>query len=615
MFGLDARDVRVIVAADGRQLRRQDVLPAGGDRRRAGAQGGPAGARRARPRRGLRHAQPPPRALPRAARRAARRHASWRAACGPGGTPARTPTPARTSPRRAAGRRSARTASTTSRSTRRCVYTHRPPAGAFRGYAATQAVWASRAVRRPAGRARSAPTRSSCGCSNVLRDGEALRTGEVLHDFRVAECLEDVAERIGWRRDRRGKGLCALMKGMQTPSRCEAAHRARRRALRRRARRPPRSARARSSRCPPLAAAALGVRARGGHDGAGRHRPRAVRHAHDVEPLDAHDGRRAGRRRARSCGRASPTQLEAAPGDLVLADGHAVECAACRRGGVRWPTSARSRGEGAWRVDGGLDPDTGQGIASAHWHQGAGAAEVRVDEETGPRRDRAPRGRGLRRAGSSTRVRAELQKRRLARDGPRQRALRVARLRRRPDRERQPLRLRRADLRRRAAARLRRCSSARARRCTGWARPRCRSCPPRVGNALRALGAGRRRTCRCTPRRVLRRGRRARRGARVRIAVELNGAAVRAGRPTPRSRCWTCCAAQGLASVRPTCGIGVCGACTVLVDDEPISSCLLLAPLAAGPSPDDAGGAGATTPCSAPSSGSAPSSADTVRPA
>jgi len=32
---------------------------------------------------------------------------------------------------------------------------------------------------------------------------------------------------------------------------------------------------------------------------------------------------------------------------------------------------------------GGLDPDTGQGIASTHWHQGAAAAEVRIDEETG----------------------------------------------------------------------------------------------------------------------------------------------------------------------------------------------------------------------------------------
>ncbi|HLG71077.1 MAG TPA: (2Fe-2S)-binding protein [Chloroflexota bacterium] len=37
-----------------------------------------------------------------------------------------------------------------------------------------------------------------------------------------------------------------------------------------------------------------------------------------------------------------------------------------------------------------------------------------------------------------------------------------------------------------------------------------------------------------------------------------------------------------LFSVREGCGIGMCGACTVLIDGEPISSCLLLAPLAAG---------------------------------
>jgi aerobic-type carbon monoxide dehydrogenase small subunit (CoxS/CutS family) len=38
----------------------------------------------------------------------------------------------------------------------------------------------------------------------------------------------------------------------------------------------------------------------------------------------------------------------------------------------------------------------------------------------------------------------------------------------------------------------------------------------------------------------------------------------------------------GLTSVRETCGIGVCGACTVLVDGLPMSGCLLLAPLGAG---------------------------------
>lgn len=35
--------------------------------------------------------------------------------------------------------------------------------------------------------------------------------------------------------------------------------------------------------------------------------------------------------------------------------------------------------------------------------------------------------------------------------------------------------------------------------------------------------------------------------------------------------------AAGRLSVRETCGIGVCGACTVVVDDEPVSACLMLA--------------------------------------
>jgi aerobic-type carbon monoxide dehydrogenase small subunit (CoxS/CutS family) len=37
-----------------------------------------------------------------------------------------------------------------------------------------------------------------------------------------------------------------------------------------------------------------------------------------------------------------------------------------------------------------------------------------------------------------------------------------------------------------------------------------------------------------------------------------------------------------LTSVRQTCGIGVCGACTALVDGEPFSTCIMLAPIAEG---------------------------------
>ena len=37
-----------------------------------------------------------------------------------------------------------------------------------------------------------------------------------------------------------------------------------------------------------------------------------------------------------------------------------------------------------------------------------------------------------------------------------------------------------------------------------------------------------------------------------------------------------------LFGAREGCGIGMCGACTVLLDGKPVSSCLLLAPLAEG---------------------------------
>ena len=52
----------------------------------------------------------------------------------------------------------------------------------------------------------------------------------------------------------------------------------------------------------------------------------------------------------------------------------------------------------------------------------------------------------------------------------------------------------------------------------------------------------------------------------------------------------------GLVSVRETCGIGVCGACTVLLDGETVSACLLLAPLADGRAITTAEGLGGADP-------------------
>jgi aerobic-type carbon monoxide dehydrogenase small subunit (CoxS/CutS family) len=67
----------------------------------------------------------------------------------------------------------------------------------------------------------------------------------------------------------------------------------------------------------------------------------------------------------------------------------------------------------------------------------------------------------------------------------------------------------------------------------------------------------------------------------VKVELLLNGRAV-ALECEPDEMLAAVLARAGLQSVRVTCGLGVCGACTVLLDGEPVSGCLTLAPHVAG---------------------------------
>jgi CO/xanthine dehydrogenase Mo-binding subunit len=80
--------------------------------------------------------------------------------------------------------------------------------------------------------------------------------------------------------------------------------------------------------------------------------------------------------------------LEVSPEDLELRDGHigvkgVAESAMGFREIIRQTRSGNILGNGTFRTKGGLNPETGQGVASVHFEQAAGAAEVEVDLETG----------------------------------------------------------------------------------------------------------------------------------------------------------------------------------------------------------------------------------------
>jgi len=181
---------------------------------------------------------------------------------------------------------------------------------------------------------------------NLLRDGDAFATGEIMHDVHYEECLDAAAAAVGYAEDPRGAGLCVLLKGMQTPSRAAIS-----------VERTPVGYVVRSASCEMgqgvkasirlMAAEQLGCE------------PGQIELPDPDTDTSPYDTRTTSSRSTHMMGRA----LAEAVRDLRANGGE--------------------RGYGEAVNDGGLDPDTGQGVASTHWHQGACAARVTVDEETG----------------------------------------------------------------------------------------------------------------------------------------------------------------------------------------------------------------------------------------
>jgi CO/xanthine dehydrogenase Mo-binding subunit len=279
------------------------------------------------------------------------------------------------------------------------VYTNIPPAGAFRGYGINQAAWAYESqMDMIADRLGLDPYEFRM--KNLLTEGQTFATGEPVEDCHFRELLTMVAKGIGWdartRRSQsgnlvRGKGLSCTIKSTVTPSTSIAVVKLN-------------------------DDGSLNVLTSSVEMGQGQKTAHAILAAERLGiPLEKivvmspdtdatpYDQQSSSSRTTYAGGAAVQLAVDDVRAQLVrlgagllgvaedaveIADGRVRTKTPPHRGlefgeVVRKARSGNLVGRGTFQTKGQLDPETGQGVASAHWNQAAGAAEVEVDLETG----------------------------------------------------------------------------------------------------------------------------------------------------------------------------------------------------------------------------------------
>jgi len=279
------------------------------------------------------------------------------------------------------------------------VYTNLAPAGAFRGYGVSQAAWAYE-TQMDMIAARLGWDALEFRMTNLLEDGQAVMTGEAMFDAHFKELLGTAAEQIGWAAAEapqrsgskvRAKGLACIIKGTVTPSTSTAGAKLNEDGSLQILSSAVEMGQGAETALTVLAAEELGLRL----DEVSISRPDT-----DVTPYDQGTS---SSRNSYSMGTAvrmavgdirsqlldlAAAQLEVSPDDLEVVGGRIQPKGVPDRSVgygdlVRASRSGNLLATSVYASKGGLDPETGQGIGSVHWHQAAAAVEVEVDLETG----------------------------------------------------------------------------------------------------------------------------------------------------------------------------------------------------------------------------------------
>jgi CO/xanthine dehydrogenase Mo-binding subunit len=290
--------------------------------------------------------------------------------------------------------------------TSHCVYTNKPPSGAFRGFGVPQVCWAYESQMDDIAR-RLGVDPVAIRKQNLIQENDLFVTGDRLISVGLEQCLDQVVEAIGWRgiestqpipTDRpgfvRGLGLAVMIKSTMTPSNSAA------------------SVRLNADGSATLLTSSVEI-GQGPHTalaqivaeaiGLPLERVSVTFPDTDFTPYDqstsssrtifsmGHAAHEAGTQIRDQLLSIASDQLEAAVGDLEIVDG-VIRVKGAPSTGLTIPDAFRAHfgtavgslfGAFDFQTTGGLDPDTGMGKASAFWFLSSAGAEVEVDTRTG----------------------------------------------------------------------------------------------------------------------------------------------------------------------------------------------------------------------------------------
>jgi CO/xanthine dehydrogenase Mo-binding subunit len=279
------------------------------------------------------------------------------------------------------------------------LYTNQVPAGAYRGYGVSQAAWGYESqMDQIADAIGMDPV--ELRHRNLLKPGEEFATGEVMSEAVYDELLDMAAEAVDWPTDTRvelggdmvrAKGIAVILKSTITPSTSHAAVRLDNDGSVHVLTSSVEMGQGAHTVLAQIAAQALEVDLEqvsvSTPDTAYTPYDQTTSSSRTTRAMGGAVTKAAGEVRGRLFERAA-SMLGVPAEKLVLNEGK-VEIRDVLDSGIPIEqVMADSRtgsivGQGEVITAGGLDPETGQGLASDHWHQGSAAVELDVDLATG----------------------------------------------------------------------------------------------------------------------------------------------------------------------------------------------------------------------------------------